>query len=213
MIENKTRDIWRFLGGLFLIGLGILFLVGQFLRFDVWHYLWPLFIIGFGLLFFVGMVTGGKAAGGLAIPGSLFTMLGLILLYQNTFNHWASWAYIWSLLAPTSIGIGMMLFGRWSGHPDLARTGRMMTIIGLIIFVVLGGFFELLIGFAGVGSPGRILWPVLLILLGVFILLGRGFDWLKTTTPTPPAITPASPPAKTPEEAASTNETTPPSQA
>jgi LiaI-LiaF-like transmembrane region len=174
----KTSSIGTAIGGLLLIGLGVLFLLGQFVRFDIWHYLWPFFVIGFGLMFFVGMIAGGKEAGGLAIPGSLFTMLGLLFLYQNAFNHWASWAYAWALLAPTSVGIGLMIFGRWSDKPGLYQPGWLLMIIGLTIFLALGAFFELLAGIAGFASPGRVLWPLVLILVGVLLLLGRGFHWL-----------------------------------
>ncbi len=31
--------------------------------------------------------SGGKEAGGLAIPGALFTTLGLLFTYQNLFNR------------------------------------------------------------------------------------------------------------------------------
>jgi hypothetical protein len=179
-MKNEMRVRGSTIGGVFLIGLGILFLAGQFLGLDVWRYLWPFFIIGFGLLFFAGMLSAGRRsdAGALAIPGSLFVMLGLIFLYQTLFNHWESWAYIWSLLAPTSVGIGLMIYAWWSDRPQLRQPGMLLVTIGVIIFVVLGGFFELIIGFAGIQTPGRILWPVMLILLGVLLLVGRSFRWL-----------------------------------
>jgi hypothetical protein len=179
-MKDKMRVRGSTIGGVFLIGLGILFLAGQFLGLDVWRYLWPFFIIGFGLLFFAGMLAAGRGsdAGALAIPGSLFVMLGLIFLYQTIFNHWASWAYIWSLLAPTSIGIGLLIYAWWSNRPQLRQTGLILVTIGVIIFVVLGGFFELIIGFAGIQTPGRILWPVMLILLGILLLVGRSFRLL-----------------------------------
>jgi hypothetical protein len=189
MNGNRISGSGTIIGGLLLIGLGMLFLLGQFLGFDVWHYLWPLFILGFGLLFFAGMVAGGKEAGGLAIPGSLFTILGLLFLYQNTFAHWASWAYAWALLAPTGVGIGLMIFARWSDKPSLYGPGWLLVIIGLAIFLVMGAFFELAVGLAGYASPGRFLWPVLLILIGLFLLFRRSFHWL-----TPPLATKSSTP-------------------
>ena len=187
-MNNTMRLTGSSLGGLFLVGLGILFLIGQFLGVSVWTYLWPFFIIGFGLLFFAAMLAAGRDndAGALAIPGSMFVMLGLIFLYQTIFNHWASWAYVWSLLAPTSIGIGLMIYSWWSNRPALRQPGLILITIGLILFVVLGGFFELVIGFAGIQTPGRILWPIMLILLGVFLLVGRGFRsfvWAQSAAP------------------------------
>ncbi|MCL4394845.1 MAG: hypothetical protein M1482_08620 [Chloroflexi bacterium] len=169
-----------FLLGIFLIGLGVLFLVGQFVRVDAWHYLWPLFILGFALFFFAGMIAGGRGSesGFFAIPGTLFAMLSLIFLYQVLSDHWASWAYAWLLLAPTSIGIGLMISAWWSRHPGLWPVGVAMAGIGLVAFVGVGGFFELILGLAGIETPARILWPVMLILLGLVILFGRGMRWL-----------------------------------
>ena len=192
-MNNTMRVTGSSLGGVFLIGLGILFLIGQFLGVSVWTYLWPFFIIGFGLLFFAGMLAAGRDndAGAMAILGSLFVMLGLIFLYQVIFNHWASWAYVWSLLAPTSVGIGLMIYSWWSHRPLLRQPGLILITIGLILFVVLGGFFELIIGFVGIQTPGRILWPVALILLGVFLLVGRGFRSFVWTQQSAPASTPA----------------------
>lgn len=208
MTHNRTSSSGTVIGGLLLIGLGMVFLLGQFLRFDIWHYFWPLFIVGFGLLFFAGMIAGGKEAGGLAIPGSLFTMLGLLFLFQNTFNHWASWAYAWALLAPTSIGIGLMIFGKWSDKPGLYQPGWLLMIIGLTIFLAMGAFFELVVGFAGFASPGRILWPLVLIVVGVLLLFGRSFRWFTPPFAAPPrsissarpAAVDSSKPSETPTE-------------
>ncbi len=184
MSSHRTNNSGTMLGGLLLIGLGLFFLLGQFLRFDVWHYLWPLFILGLGALFFFGMVAGGKEMGALAIPGSILTTLGLLFLYQNTFNQWSSWAYAWALLAPTSVGIGLMIFARWSDRPELRQPGWWLMVVGLSMFLFMGVFFELFIGIGGFASPGRVFWPLLLILGGVFLLLGRSSRRL-TSPPSP----------------------------
>ncbi len=187
MDHNRTNHSGAVTGGLLLIGLGLFFLLGQFLRFDIWHYLWPFLIVGLGALFFARMRSGGKDAGALAIPGSVLTTLGLLFLYQNTFNHWASWAYAWALVAPTSVGVGLMLYARRSDRPELYQPGWWLTVIGLAMFLFMGTFFELFIGMAGFFSPGRLIWPVLLILAGVFLLSGRRARWL-----TPPPMHSAS---------------------
>ncbi len=176
------------IGGLILIAIGVLALVGNLLRFDVWHYLWPFFIVGFGLAFFVGMIAGGKSAGALAIPGSLFVTLGLLFFVQTLFNHYASWAYAWALVAPASVGVGMLIFARWSNKPELAAPGRILITIGLVIFLVAGLLYETAAGLLGFARLGNVIWPLLLILLGVLILFGRSLQWLNLTggsTPPP----------------------------
>ncbi len=196
-MENNKKLIGSQIGGFVLIALGLCFLAGQFLRLDIWHYLWPFFIVGLGSLFFVGMFLGGKPAGALAIPGTILTLLGLLFVYQNTFDAWESWAYAWTLLAPTGVGLGLMIFARWSDKPELKQPGWILIVIGLIMFVVMGAFFELLLGFGRYDVAGRILWPVLLIGLGVVMLFGGLFRRL-ITTPTSTSSTPAEPPSPLP---------------
>src|SRR5215211_1755300 len=88
--------------GVLLIALGILFFIGQVLGINFGGRLgelaWPLFVIGPGvLLFLFALSVGGKAGERLAIVGSVVTMVGAILLVQNTFDYFQSWAYAWAL--------------------------------------------------------------------------------------------------------------------
>ncbi len=156
--------------GLLLVVFGALFLVGRMFHISLWQYLWPFFLIIPGLLFFAGMVAGGKAAGPLAVPGSIVTMTGLILLYQSITGAWASWAYIWSLIFPTSVGIGLIISGLWSDSPALVKNGTRWATVGMIIFLITGAFFELLLNLSGTRVSG-LLWPALLIGVGAWMLV------------------------------------------
>ncbi len=82
----ERRNTWGFWLGVALIGLGIIFILGQVLRVDIMNFLWPVFILAFGAAFFIGMVAGGRATGALAVPGSVITTVGLILFFQNLFG-------------------------------------------------------------------------------------------------------------------------------
>jgi len=141
--------------------------------FNVWGVVWPFFIIVPGLLFFVGMVALGKNGAPLAIPGSIITMIGLILLFQVLTGLWQMWAYIWALVFPTSVGIGIAIAGLWGDDPRAARAGGTTALIGLVIFLAFAVFFELLLNLSGLrsGPLGRIVLPVLLIGAGVVTLL------------------------------------------
>jgi hypothetical protein len=198
MNENKTYRNLGIIGGLFLIGLGLLFLIGQVLRFDVWHYLWPLIVVGIGLLFFGRMVTRGKSAGRLAIPGSIIVMVGLVMLVQNTFDYWKSWAFCWTLI-PVAYGIGMVINGYWSESEDSRRMGWRLVRVGMLFFLLFGVFF-VLSDLTRNTKIASILLPLALILAGIFIILGQVLGWFKTTPSTPPVVTPASPEAVTPVE-------------
>jgi hypothetical protein len=150
--------------------LGALFLLEQLLDFQLGQWLWPLFIIIPGLLFFVGMVLGGKSAGPLAIPGSIITTVGLLLFYQNTFDHFESWAYAWALI-PAAVGCGLIINGIWNDLPALVYNGWRVLGIGLILFLVGFSFFELVLNIGGMASG--IVAPLFLIGAGIYLLLRR----------------------------------------
>jgi hypothetical protein len=196
--------------GLFFVGLGILFLLQQFFGIPLVSSLWPLLFVAIGCIFFAGMFTAGKSAGGLAIPGAMLVMLGLVFLYQNAFDHFESWAYAWALVAPTGVGIGLVIFGWWSEKRELRRAGVIVAGIGLVLFLGAGAFFELLFTALGMNTPGRFLLPLGLVVAGILLLFGKdlirafgswliGGDWtwragpgVSETAPqpadTPPAI-------------------------
>ncbi len=194
-MDKSGSNSGRMIGGVILIGIGLLALLGNMFSFDAWHYVWPFFVIGFGLAFFAGMFAGGKSTGALAIPGSIFTITGLLLFWQNAFNYYQSWAYAWALVAPMGVGIGMFIFSGWSDKPELRQPARILVTIGLILFVVGGAFFEMIFHGWLFGSSVNIVGPLLLIGLGVLILFGRSFSWLFGTHP---AAT--NPPASKPQE-------------
>ncbi len=157
-----------------LIGLGILFLLRPVFNIDIGHFAWPFFVIIPGIALFVLALSVGDPGGEpLAIVGTAVTVVGLILLFQNTTNQWATWAYVWALVAPTSIGLGLILYGSIKGHPNSVANGARLFKVGLAIFLVGAVFFELVIGLSGFGL-GNLGWPILLIALGV-LLLFRNF--------------------------------------
>ncbi|MEA3326118.1 MAG: DUF5668 domain-containing protein, partial [Chloroflexota bacterium] len=85
MAKKRTIFNWQFYFGFVLIVTGGLFLADQLLDVEIMPYFWPLLIILLGVTFFVGMVAAGKRGSGLAIPGAVITMLGILLFIQNTF--------------------------------------------------------------------------------------------------------------------------------
>lgn len=168
----SRNNVWGLWAGGALIGLGLIFLLGQLLHFDVMRYLWPAIIIAVGAALFAAMLAGGRAMGTLAVPGSVITTIGLILFVQNLFGIWSTWAYAWALII-AGAGVGLVIFGWWSQLPDLARAGRVVASIGLILFFAFGLFFELGASLLGMRSPGGVLWAILLILAGLYVLFRR----------------------------------------
>ncbi len=160
------------ISGILLIGLGVLALFSQLFRdLHIWTALWPFFIIGAGALFFVGMFAGGKSVAGLAIPGAIITVNGLILLAQNLSGRWSSWSYSWTVTL-ASVGLGIFIMGWYQQDETRKQSGLKVMKIATILFIAFGIFFELLFSRGGLlGS--QYAFPALLILVGAYLVISR----------------------------------------
>jgi hypothetical protein len=173
---SRRSNTGGLVGGSILIGLGALFLLAQFFGFAAWAYVWPLAIVGLGLLFFIGMLAGGKTAGGLAVPGTILSSIGLVLLFQNITGHWETWSYGWTIIV-LAVGVGLFIAGAWSGNLDQRHSGLRVAEIGFVLFVLFGAFFELVLGGFGGSRLQQAAFPVLLILIGLYLVLRRSGLW------------------------------------
>ena len=170
---NKSRNTGALLGGSVLIAIGILSILGQvFRQIDFWGIFWPFIIIGIGAVFFVAMIAGGRSVSGLAIPGSIFSTIGLMLFYQNMTGHWESWAYGWTLIL-LAVGIGIYIMGAWGDKPGQRQAGLRVLRVGLIMLVILGSFFELIFTEGMQFGLRTIFFPAALIILGLYLILSR----------------------------------------
>jgi len=164
--------------GLALVALGSLVLLARLFGLSLLGFSWPFLIIIPGLLFFIAMALGGESSGPLAIPGSVVTALGLILLYQNTFHRFDTWAYVWALL-PAAVGIGLIIEGAWSGKRGLVGAGLVVVTTSLLFLLTFAMAFEILPSFdrfvirrlgirtwRGIGS---LLWPLAVIMPGLLL--------------------------------------------
>lgn len=166
--------------GVSLVVLGIVFLFVQVADIRItgrfWEFVWPFFVIAPGaLLLFVVTREGGQMAEAAAVIGGILTMTGLLLLYQNTTDHWESWAYAWALALPGGVAIGLIVDGVLNNRPDTKSSGQKLLKIGLIMFAVGAVFFEVVLDISGFfrhsGLRGIAL-PSILIGLGLLILMG-----------------------------------------
>ncbi|MEW6400722.1 MAG: hypothetical protein AB1649_02920 [Chloroflexota bacterium] len=169
-MSTNRSNVGALIGGSVLIGLGLLTMAGQIFRgLDFWGMIWPFFVIGFGALFFIAMFATGKSAAGLAIPGSIFTAIGLMLFLQNLFGHWESWAYGWTVIL-MAVGVGIWIMGWYLENAQQRQSGLGVLKVGVILFIIFGGFFEMIFNSF---AFSRFVFPVALILVGVYLLLGR----------------------------------------
>ena len=160
--------------GTLLLVIGAVWILSHFLRIPLAAYLWPFTIILPGVFLFIASLNMHSGSGeALSIVASIITATGLLLFFQMVTHTWASWAYAWALIAPTSIGLGQMLFGSLKGNETLLKNGWQVARVGLIIFAAGFIFFELIIGLHGFGLArlGLPVFPVIIIAVGAFILV------------------------------------------
>jgi hypothetical protein len=170
-MTHTQPDIGRRIGAVVLIGLGVLFLLGQ--TFDIFGFGWPFFVMLPGLAFLYFAIKGDRGAAGLAVPGAIVTGTGAILFYQNVTGHWESWAYAWSLY-PVFLGLALAFVGERTDNSDLAKVGRGFVRWGSVAFLALWALFELVI-FTGNEAFGNFLLPLALIGAGLWLLFRGGF--------------------------------------
>lgn len=176
-LVSRAAVVW----GVFLVLAGLALLGAQYLGADVIEIGWPLFVIVPGVLFLVSAFTAeaGRGAGYLAIPGCIVLTTGLVLGVQNLTGDWESWAYAWALIAPTSVGIGLLIAGARERSRGVRMAGAIVAGIGAATFVLAEWFA---VRVTGVGGPGLGSWfggilPAVLVVLGlyvVFVGLRRG---------------------------------------
>ena len=157
------------LGIILLVIGGWLLLTRQVPSIQEWldaNFAWPMYTIGAGLLvLLIGLVTGAPV---MAVPASIIAGIGGILYYQNATDSFTSWSYMWTLI-PGFVGVGSILAGllgentrRNIGH------GLRLLVTSAVLFLIFATFF------GGLSILGEYGLPVILILLGVYIL-ARGF--------------------------------------
>jgi hypothetical protein len=187
-MQTNRSNAGSLVAGAILIVFGLLALAGQVFPIINWGFLWPLLIVGLGAMFFLAMVAVGKQAAALAIPGSIIGGLGLVLLFQNITGRWETMSYFWALII-LFVGLGIYIMGWYGGDANQTRSGLRVMKVGFILFIIFGAFFEMIF------SPfGNLVFPILLILLGLYLVLSRSglFRAKKTEEHSDHSIPPAS---------------------
>ena len=154
-------------GGILLIIAGCLLFANQFfnLRFFSMGNFWPLFILLPGLAFEFSYFASGRNPG-LLVPGGILTTIGFLFLFQ-TFTNWIFIKYTWPVFI-LSVAIGLSQLYIFSNRSKgLLIPIFILTGISLFFFAVM--FFGGLLSWLNSG----LVVPVILILAGVVIILGR----------------------------------------
>ncbi len=159
METQKRRNISS---GIFLILLGLIFLVIQIFPSLTITFTWPMIIIFVALgLLVIGMLTGAPE---MAIPGCIVGGIGGILYLQNAgILTWESWAYLWTLI-PGFVGLGIMISGLLRLKMKQVSEGLEAILVSAVLFAIFGSIFGNVLGFFP--FKGYVL-PLLLIAVGL----------------------------------------------
>jgi hypothetical protein len=150
---------------LILVG-GLLFL-NQFFNFNFFslEYFWPIFVLLPGLVFEASFFISGRNVG-LLVPGGILTTIGMMFFFE-TFTNWKFAEYTWPVyILAVAIGLAQLyLFG--TRPRGLFVPIFILTLVAVVSFVMLvfGGIFSWL--------NYSVVLPVVLILLGLYILVGK----------------------------------------
>jgi len=157
------------LGLILLIIGGWLLATRQVPELQAWmedNFTWPMWTIGAGLIvLFIGLFTN---APGMAVPAAIISGIGGILYYQNATGNYASWSYMWTLI-PGFVGVGSILAGLLGEHTRRnLNSGLRLIVTSTVLFLIFATFF------GGLSILGEYGLPIVLILLGLYVLV-RGF--------------------------------------
>ncbi|HOX40784.1 MAG TPA: hypothetical protein PK263_01155 [bacterium] len=145
--------------GVILIILGILFLLPR-LGVDFGK-LWPTFILAPGLAFWAFYLVSGRKEknAGILIPGTITTLIAVFFYYLSA-TSWEKLSTLWPLF-PLIVGISFYVFYLASGRKEkgILVPANILSLIGVL--------------FLALNSISYNLWPLILIIVGVFFLVPR----------------------------------------
>lgn len=130
-----------------------------------WAAFWPLLILLAGVAFLLPLAIWRdrrQELAGLAIPGIILLVNGLMLQVQNLSGHWDSWAYAWAL-EPVAVGLGLLAM-YYMGH----RSEGLLVAAGIVGGSGLLFFFIFASAFGGIF---RWVGPLALIGAGALVIL------------------------------------------
>jgi len=137
-----------------------------------WRFAWPFLILVAGLAFLLPIAIWWErraSLAGLAMPGVIITVNGLILLFQNLTGLWRTWSYLWAL-EPIAVALGLLaLYFLTNRDRGVLMASAIVGGVGVMGFLIASGVFG-------------ILGPLVLILAGVLLTVGAASRCSDDTT-------------------------------
>jgi hypothetical protein len=150
--------------GLFLIAVGVLFVIFQFVP-ELRHTLrglisWPVIIVAFGIFLVVKNLIDKDEEG--LVAASVILGVGGILYWQNLYSVWGDW-YYW-LLIPGFAGAGHVMAGLINGQSGRSLQKGMWQIgLSAVLFLIFSPYLRL-------NGLFEEYWPLLLIAAGIVLI-------------------------------------------
>jgi len=166
--SKRTKNDTNRIAGIALVTVGVLVLLFGNVGIGL---LWPLFVLVPGLIMLGAAFIGHRRNAALAVPGTIVTVVGLILLVMSLSGYWQAWSYAWAIIIAAA-GFGTFLHGALEAIPAREKEGMQVVVVGLTLFAIVGGIFEFFI-FGGLGGTLKWVVPLALIAAGAVMLLRR----------------------------------------
>ena len=155
--------------GIILVLLGIWFVAErQVPALHTWaasYMEYPLNVVAAGgAIALIGLLVG---APGMMVPAAIVAGIGGILYYQEMYEDYASWSYMWTLI-PGFVGVGSIVAGLLSRSRSQVSSGMSTIVTSAVLFIIFAAIFGRL-DLLGPYFPAAVL-----ILVGFWFLV-RGF--------------------------------------
>lgn len=162
--ELKTKSVVAIL--LIIVGIaGILKQVFHIQLFGMVHF-WPIFVLGPGLAFEWAYFSTRRAPG-LLVPGGILTTLGCLFFFEaNTGWFFAEYTWPVYILAPAIGLFQLYLFGN--------REKGLLIPVGILTTIAVVSFCSTVLGSVFSFINGSLIWPIVLIIIGLVVLLDKG---------------------------------------
>jgi hypothetical protein len=158
----KQSNTGKIIPGVILIVLGILFLLPK-LGINFGN-LWPLFILAPGLAFltFCYFSPDKQKQAGILIPGTILTLISIFFLYMN-YAGWEKSDKLWPVY-PLIVSIAFYLTYLGGGRKDkgLLVPANILGVVAVLFLIF--------------GAVSFNLWPLILIIVGLFIILKKNSE-------------------------------------
>ena len=166
--EPNRRNRRPIVAGTILIALGLYFFVGQFLNLEG-----PLFFVGLGAVFLAAYALGRRLLGFL-IAGNILVAIGLFSAIDELDVLPSTLSGALFFLMPGSAFIGVYVMRNRAAYPQSRRGWALITGLALWAFAAFIFLVENAVLFSSAAWASILrFWPVILILLGLWLLLRR----------------------------------------